>query len=135
MTRKEAREETFFLTFEKIFSEDSPEDILKLAEEVRDLLPDDYVKEVFFGICRETETLDAVISEKAVGWKIGRISKTALAVLRLSIYELMYRADIPDSVSVNEAVELCKKYATQEDAAFVNGILGTVAREKASRES
>lgn len=134
MTRKEAREETFFLTFESLFSKDSPEDILKLAEEVRDLLPDNYVKNVFFGICQKQEELDAVISEKAVGWKLNRISKTALAVLRLAIYEIMFEEDIPDSVSANEAVELCKKYATKEDASFVNGILGAVVRGKTSAE-
>ncbi len=130
MTRKEAREETFFLTFERLFSNDSPEEILNLAEEVRDLLPDEYVKKVFFGICEKQEELDAIISEKAVGWKLNRISKTALAVLRLAIYEIMFEEDIPDSVSANEAVELCKKYATKEDASFVNGILGAVVRGK-----
>ena len=62
MTRKEAREETFFLTFERLFSNDSPEEILNLAEEVRDLLPDEYVKKVFFGICEKQEELDAIMT-------------------------------------------------------------------------
>ncbi|MBR7070654.1 MAG: transcription antitermination factor NusB [Clostridia bacterium] len=134
MTRKEAREEVFFLTFEKIFSKDSPEDILKLAIEVRDLLPDDYVEETFYGICRQQEAIDQLITDKAVGWKINRISKTALAVLRLATYEILYVDSIPDSVSANEAVELCKKYATQEDGSFVNGILGSIVKSKAHSE-
>ena len=75
------------------------------------------------------EEIDGLISENTVGWKIERISKTALAVLRLSIFEIKYMDDIPLSVSINEAVEICKKYATGEDASFVNGILSSIAKK------
>ena len=129
MTRKEAREETFILIFEKQFNEDSLENILQCATEVRDIEPDDYIRDVFFGVYNNLEKLDSIISENAVGWSLKRISKTALAVLRLALYEICYIDDIPDSVSINEAVELCKKYATKEDAAFVNGILRTAVRK------
>ncbi len=131
MTRKQAREEAFILIFEKAFNNDTPEEILELASAVRDITPDDYIKQVFFGVCAERETLDRIISEAAVGWRLERISKTALSVLRLSIYEIKYMADIPNSVSINEAVELLKKYATQKEASFVNGILSTVVKENA----
>ena len=129
MTRKMAREEAFILIFEKAFNDSSVEDILQLATEVRDITPDDYIKNVFFGVFENLEQLDAVISENAVGWKIERISKTALSVLRLAIFEIKFVDDIPNAVSVNEAVELCKKYATKEDASFVNGILATVIKK------
>ncbi len=129
MTRKEAREETFILIFEKQFNEDSLEDILQSAVEVRDIEPDDYIRNVFFGVYENLEKIDEIISENAVGWSLKRISKTALAVLRLALYEICYIDDIPNSVSINEAVELCKKYATKEDASFVNGILGTAVRK------
>ena len=128
MTRKQAREEAFILIFEKNFSDSSVEEILELAVEVRDLQPDDYIKNVFFGVFSKLEEIDAIISEKSVGWKIARISKTALSVLRLAIFEIKYFDEIPVSVSINEAVELCKKYATKEDASFVNGILSTIAK-------
>lgn len=128
MTRKQAREEAFILIFEKNFSDSSVEEILELAVEVRDLEPDDYIKNVFFGVFANLEEIDALISEKSVGWKIARISKTALSVLRLAIFEIKYIDEIPVSVSINEAVELCKKYATKEDASFVNGILSTIAK-------
>ncbi len=128
MTRKEARDETFILIFEKLFSDASPEELLELATEVRDIVPDEYMKEVLKGVCEKTEELDSVISEKAIGWSINRISKTALAVLRLALYEIKYMESIPESVSINEAVELCKKYATQDDASFVNGILASVVK-------
>ncbi len=128
MNRRQAREEAFVLIFEKVFNPDSVEDILQLADEVRDLKPDDYIKTVFFGVYDNLETLDSIISENAIGWSITRISKTALSVLRLSLFEIKFMDDIPVSVSINEAVELCKKYATKEDASFVNGLLSTVAK-------
>lgn len=128
MTRKQAREEAFILIFEKELNDDSLEDILSLAEEVRDIKSDDYIKKVFFGVYENLEEIDSVISQNAVGWSINRITKTALAVLRLSIFEIKFYSEIPLSVSINEAVELTKKYATKEDASFVNGILSTVAK-------
>lgn len=130
MTRKMAREEAFILIFEKAFNNSTAEDILELAADVRDLEPDDYINTVFKGVYDKLSEIDGIISENAVGWKISRISKTALSVLRLSIYEIKYMDDIPNSVSINEAVELCKKYATKEDASFVNGILATVVKQQ-----
>ena len=118
MTRKQAREEAFILIFEKVFNDCSIEEILEVATEVRDLEPDDYINKVFIGVYDNLEEIDSVISENAVGWKIGRISKTALAILRLAIFEIKFMEDIPPSVSINEAVELAKKYATTEDASL-----------------
>lgn len=128
MTRKQAREEAFILIFEKIFNSDSLEDVLECAKQVRDIEPDDYVKNVFFGVYEHLEELDSFIALNSKGWSINRISKTALSVLRLALFEMRYVESIPVSVSINEAVELCKKYATKEDASFVNGILSTAAR-------
>ncbi len=129
MTRKQAREEAFILIFEKEFNDYALEDILSLAEEVRDLKPDEYIKNVFFGVFENLEKIDEIISQNAVGWSIKRITKTALAILRLAIYEIKFYSEIPVSVSINEAVELAKKYATKEDASFINGILSTVAKQ------
>mgnify|MGYP003199551748 CR=1 FL=1 len=129
MTRKQAREEAFILVFEKEFNDNTVEEILETAKEVRDLTPDEYISTVFSGVFEHLEELDGIISDKSVGWKIGRISKTALGILRLAIFEMKYLDDIPVSVSINEAVELCKKYATSDDASFVNGILSSVAKE------
>lgn len=128
MTRKQAREEAFILVFEKGFNDDNLDDILSLAEEVRDIKADEYVKKVFYGVFENVEDIDNIISSNAVGWTIKRITKIALAILRLSIFEIKYYDEIPVSVSINEAVELAKKYATKEDASFINGILSTVAK-------
>lgn len=129
MTRKEAREEAFILIFEKEFSSDSPQEILEIAEQVRDIKSDDYIKSVFFGVYENVDLIDETISSNAIGWSIARISKTALAVLRLALFEMKFMDDIPVSVSINEAVELAKKYATKDDASFINGILATVSKQ------
>lgn len=129
MTRKQAREEAFILIFEKEFNDESVENILELNEAVREIVPDEYIKEVFFGVFNNLDTVDGIISANSKGWSIKRLSKVALAVLRLAIYEMKFVDSIPVSVSINEAVELCKKYATKDDSAFVNGILATVSKE------
>ncbi len=131
MTRKQAREEAFILIFEKEFNDDALADIISLAEEVRDIKADEYVKKVFFGVFENIEKIDGIISQNAVGWSINRITKTALAILRLALFEMEFYDEIPVSVSINEAVELAKKYATKEDASFINGILSTVAKQNA----
>lgn len=128
MTRKQAREEAFILVFEKQFNEDSLENIMELAIEVRDIAPDDYINRVFFGVYEHIDEIDDIISSNAIGWKIGRISKISLAILRLAVFEIKFMEDIPQSVSINEAVELCKKYATKDDASFVNGILASAVK-------
>ncbi len=130
LKRKQSRENAFILIFEKIFNDLPADDILDQAVNFREFETDTYCEEVFRGVYENVGEIDALISENAKGWTIDRISRVALAVLRLAIYEINYRDDIPVSVSVNEAVELCKKYAAAEDASFVNGILGTIADGK-----
>lgn len=129
MTRKQAREEAFILIFEKVFNDCTAQEILEIAAEARDLKPDEYIKTVFFGVYENIDEIDGLISENAVGWKIERISKTALCILRLAIFEILHMDDIPASVSINEAVEIAKKYASGEDASFINGILSTVVKK------
>lgn len=128
MTRKEAREQAFVLIFEKQFRDDSASDILEYAKEIRGIDVDEYTQQVFVGVTEKTQEIDSIISSNLKNWKLERISKVALAVLRLAIYEIQFVDEVPVSVSINEAVELCKKFAVKEDASFVNGILGTIAK-------
>ncbi len=130
MTRREARESAFILVFEKELNNSPTEELLELAENCSEIETDDYSKSAFTGVYDNLSEIDKTISEYAVSWNIRRISKTALAALRLAIYEINYADDIPISVSINEAVELMKKYATKDDASFVNGILSSVAKAK-----
>lgn len=128
ITRKTAREQTFILIFERSFNDLSVDEILELATECKDFEIDDYVKSVFSGVFENIEEIDADISNNAVAWEINRIGRVALSILRLAIFEIKFRDDIPINVSINEAVELAKKYATAEDASFINGILGSIAK-------
>ena len=128
MTRKMAREEAFILIFEKVFSDSTIEEILETAGEARDLVPDDYITTVFNGVYDKKDEIDGIISENAVGWKIERISKTALAILRLAIFEMKYMEDIPVSVSINEAVEIAKTYGQSASGGFVNAVLAKIAK-------
>lgn len=134
LTRKEARENAFILIFEKTFNDISLEEILETAQSVRDFETDEYVEKVLFGVYQNVEKIDSLISENARGWKIERISRVVLSLMRLAIFEMLYIPEIPVNVSANEAVVLCKKYATEDDASFLNGILGTVSRNYAKEE-
>ncbi len=131
MNRKQAREEAFILIFEKCFNDDPCDEILKLAEQVRDFEADTYIENVFKGVYDNLDLIDGIISEYSKGWSLKRISKTSLSVLRLAIYEIKFVESIPQAVSINEAVELCKKYAMTDDSAFVNGILSSVVKADA----
>ena len=71
--------------------------------------------------------LDAKINEKATGWKTSRMSKMDLTIIRLAVYEILFEDEIPVKVSINEAVELAKKYGTESSASFVNGVLAKFA--------
>lgn len=130
MTRTNARNELFILIFEKQFSESTLEDIILCAKESRDFSEDKdgYIISSFNGVYDNLEAIDDVIAKHLKGWTIDRISKVSLAILRLAVYEILYLEDIPESVTIDEAVELCKKYSTVEDSAFVNGVLGSVVR-------
>ena len=130
MNRKTARENAFILLFEKsIKNDETAKEIFDKAAEIRELECDDYVKQVFFG-CEENDTVIAQTVEKClVGWKKERVSHVSRAIINLSAYEMMFMEDIPVKVSINEAIELSKKYDDDKSYVFVNGVLNAVAVE------
>ena len=137
MKRSEAREQAFILVFEKSFVGDEIPQIIEAAKIARDLEDDGFMEQLANGVFAHLGEIDDLIEQHSIGWKKQRISRVALAVMRLCCYEMLYEPEIPLSVSINEAVELAKKFAGEEDASFVNGILGTIARkqeEKASQQ-
>lgn len=89
-----------------------------------------YAVEVIMGTLQHMEEIDKLIEFHTTGWKKERIAKVDLAILRLAIYEIVFNNEIPDSVAANEAIELAKKYSTEESGGFVNGVLGTIIRGK-----
>lgn len=130
MTRREAREQAFILIFEKEFnSEYSIAQIIDAAEQAELFRADAFARQLSEKTFACLDKLDETIaSALKTGWKITRISKVSLAILRLAVCEMLEFPDIPVSVSINEAVELAKKYAPEEDAGFVNGLLGSLSR-------
>ncbi len=89
----------------------------------------EFFRENIEGTVKNLDRIDELISGKLKNWTIDRIPGVDLAVLRNAVYEIMYRDDIPVKVSINEAVELAKKYSDEESGVFVNGILGNLVRE------
>lgn len=130
MQRKIARENAFILIFESICKRDeTAEEIFLKATEIRGLEYDEYVKGVFFGSYENSSNIDALIEKHSSGWKKERISPVSMALLRLGCYEIMFMEDIPAKVSINEAIELSKKYDDEKSYSFVNGILNAVSVE------
>jgi len=90
----------------------------------------EYTVELVEGVTANRAMLDRVLGEHAEGWTVGRMPPVDRAVLRLALYELLLRPDVPDAVAIDEAVELAKTLSTDESPRFVNGILGRVLRER-----
>ncbi len=129
MTRRESREQAFALLFEKLFNDAPVAELAAAAVEARDSSTSGFAMHLAEGAEARIAELDDKIAACSKKWNKERISRVALTVMRLAIYEMLYEESIPVSVSINEAVELAKKYGGEEDSAFVNGILGSVARE------
>ena len=130
MQRKQARENAFMLIFESVCkSDETSEEIFLKATELRGLEYDDYVKEVFFGAYENSSVIDEKMAAHLKGWKKERISPVSMAILRLGAYEMLYMPDIPAKVSINEAVELSKKFDDEKSYSFVNGVLNSLSRE------
>lgn len=130
MTRRQAREQAFIIIFAKSFNEDiTVQEIADNAVELEIIKPDEFTSRLINGVFDNLEAVDEKIEENLIGWKKERISRVSAALLRLAIAEMLFFSDIPESVSINEAVELAKIYATADDAAFINGVLGSVAKK------
>ncbi len=128
MKRREAREQAFILIFERSINHDTTEQIIDAAEMSNDIMIDEFAEKTAVGVEENEDALNAQIEKNIRGWKMSRLSKVALALLKLSIYEMMFVKDIPVSVSINEVIDLAKKYGGAEDAPFINGVLGSVAK-------
>lgn len=124
MNRTEQREQAFCLVFQSLFNND---ETLAIYEE-NVAAVGDFARELFDGVSSREQELDDVINKYSKGWKANRLPKVNLAILRLAIYEIKYLEDVPNSVAINEAVELAKKYSGEGDYSFINGILGSVAK-------
>ena len=131
-TRSEARVEAFKLIFESEVNSESPEYLIEvmLEEHPESDSNVDYIKTVYLGALAKKDEIDKMIEDSMTfGWKLERISKVALAVLRMAVFEILYIEDVPEKVAINEAVEIDKKYDEPDNSAFVNGILGGIIKK------
>ncbi|MBP3369266.1 MAG: transcription antitermination factor NusB [Clostridia bacterium] len=127
LTRKEAREIVVGLLFETEFkTEDNSAEIFAVSVENREIPDDEYVKNAYFGVCENREQIDELIGAHSNGWKTHRLTRLSRSVMRLAVYEMLFCKDIPYSVSINEAIELTKKFDDPKAKAFVNGVLNSV---------
>ena len=130
INRRQSRDVAFCLLFEWAFHGEPFESLVGNARYARDLEADEFALELCRQVMESTPELDSLIEEYSESWKVSRLSKATLSVLRLAFCELTKLENIPLGATINEAVELCKKYATEDEAAFVNGILGRYVRRE-----
>ncbi len=89
---------------------------------------DAYLRNTFLGVLNHKDEIDEKITAASVGWRKERMSKVVLAVLRLSVYEMLFAEDVAVSIAINEAVDLTKRYEDAQMSAFVNGVLGKISQ-------
>ena len=146
MNRSTAREIAVHFAFELAFSDERAQQLLEreLTEEsfaqrakVEPMyveLPGngelDYITKLVLGVGGHGAELDGYIEKYAKGWRFSRIDRVASAIMRVTMYEILYMPDVPDRVAINEAVEIAKGYLDDEVVKFINGILGSFVRSE-----
>ena len=131
MARKEARQIAMQLIYQYEMGGDGIASTIEETIEGPSLTTSDreYIDQVVLGAVERAQDLDARIAAHAQGWTLERIARVDLAILRLALFEMFYREDVPTGVAINEAVELAHAFSGGQAASFINGILGTIARE------
>ena len=136
MAKKQTRSEARAAAFTQIFQLNQQGDNKgEMMEHLLNVIPEcednlGYIQSVINGVDEKQAELDESISQHLKkGWTLKRISKVALSILRLAVYEMKYVDDVPQKVAINEAVNLAKEYGGEEDAKFINGILGAIAKD------
>lgn len=138
MNRTEAREQAFKLLYSLEIQKENEEEQINLyfeSNEINDEKTKEYIKDVWAGVAKNKEEITEKISSNLkTNWKLERISKIDIALLKLAIYEMLYKK-IPFKVAINEAVELAKKYGEDNSASFVNGVLASIVKNDLQNEN
>lgn len=135
MSRRSSRKHTFALVFQLSFYDeiDIEETINNYFEQmkIKKISDEDreFIYTEFSGTYQNLVEIDELISENLKGWTIDRLNKVDVAILRLALYEMLFANDIPKSVSVNEAIEICKIYSSDDTPGFINGVLGIISKK------
>ena len=134
MSRKLSREKAMELVFSMMLTKESHDEVIETFvdnyEENIKNLDLDYIKEVLKGVEENKESIDNLIKENLQKWKIERVSKVNLAILRLAVYEMKYVNDVPEKVAINEALEITKRYSDEKSVSFINGVLDYIYKGK-----
>lgn len=134
VNRRLSREEAVKLLYQMSINKYTLEEAIEnYMEQYKDELPEldiEYIKRVISGVNDNQASLDEKIEKHLTGWKMNRISKINLALLRCSIYEILNDVETPAAVFINEAVEIAKKYSEDKSVAFINGVLDKVAKSE-----
>ncbi len=134
MKASQYRENAFLILFEASFRDDSPETLFQLAEEIGEIKLTDKSRTLVTGVLAQTEELDSIIASYSKKRALNRIARTDLILLRMAIYELRQYPEQPVGIAVSEAVHLSEIYASPEDTAFINGVLGNYIRTEDKTE-
>ena len=121
--RSDARERALYLLYEAHSKGISPNATVDLQM----IAPDELTQELVLGVADHRASLDELIDAKAMGWSLSRMPVLDLNVMRLAVFELLHRPDVPTAVVLDEAVELAKRYSTDDSGRFVNGVLSAIA--------
>ena len=132
MKRQKSREKAMELLFSMELSKNTYEETIETFIEDYEMdlktIDVDYIKNVVKVVTDNLEDIDSRIVNALVNWKLDRVSKVNLTILRLAVGEMLFVDDVPGSVAINEAVELTKKYSDEKSTSFVNGVLGKVLK-------
>jgi len=133
MNRRKSRELAMKLLFESSINKKQAEEIIddyKEQNEGYKGMDFDYIKNLLTGIQEKESLLNEKIEASLTNWKLNRISKINMAILKIAVFEIYFVEDIPDKVSVNEAIELAKVYSDEKSPAFINGAIGNIITTK-----
>lgn len=128
MSRHDIRKQAFELLFAQEINDYVPEELIAINEEFDETPINSEVKALFLNTLSHKDELDDIIKSFSQKRNISRIGKSALSLLRLSLYEMKYDEKVPTAVAINEAVILSKEYCDESDVAFINGLLGAYSR-------
>lgn len=137
MGRKIARESTMQLLYQMDLKNDFSQDVIDIFFENNEFEPDEvkYINKVTKGVKQNIENIDSFVEKYSEGWAIKRIARIDLAILRIAIFEIIYIEEMPPQVSINEAVDISKKYSTDQSSKYINGLLGTFLKKHSNEEN
>ncbi len=131
--RREAREQAFIIIFENMFTNESVSSIVRMAENNRDFKVIPFGKKLAKYAIDNSEQIDEIIKKYTIKWSINRISKVALAILKMAVAEFLFIDNVHYVVSINEAIELAKNYLGEEEVGFINGVLGAIVDDECNK--